>query len=194
MGRFPAQIYLRQFYVNGEEAASWSLWRLPGLDSKLMAMIRDDVDDQEVDLWWGSYAGRTMLPSFLVCLVLTGLIILLAWTFVERGQLKLTILGLGGLLWLVQLLRFAYRYFGFNYRLTSKRLFRSQSRQPLQIPLVDIAEVRVERSGFEQLVGVGRVFITFPDKTRRALVLAGVNKPNQVAEQIRTACQRAKGK
>jgi len=167
---------------------------LPSLDRKLMAMTRDDVEDQEVDLWWGSYAGRTMLPSFLVCLVLTGLIILLAWIFVGRGQLKLTILGLGGLLWLVQLLRFAYRYFGFNYRLTSKRLFRSQSRQPLQIPLADIAEVHVERNGFEKLVGVGRVVITFPDRTRPALVLAGVTKPNLVADQIRTACELAKQK
>src|SRR5262245_4561765 len=141
MDQFPSQIHLRKFYVWGEETASWSPWRLPGLGCKLMAMIRDDVEDQEVDLWWGSYAGRTMLPSFVVCLVLTGLIILLAWVYVKRGQLKLTILCLGGLLWLVQLLRFAYRYFGFNYRLTSKRLFRSQSRQPLQIPLADIAEV-----------------------------------------------------
>ena len=167
---------------------------MPSLDRKLMAMTRDDVEDQEVDLWWGSYAGRTMLPSFLVCLALTGLIILLAWIFVGRGQLKLTILGLGGLLWLVQLLRFAYRYFGFNYRLTSKRLFRSQSRQPLQIPLADIAEVHVERNGFEKLVGVGRVVITFPDRTRPALVLAGVTKPNLVADQIRTACELAKQK
>src|SRR5713226_9961117 len=33
----------------------------------------------EVDLWWGSYASRTMLPSFVLCVFLTGAIADLAW-------------------------------------------------------------------------------------------------------------------
>jgi hypothetical protein len=160
-----------------------------------MAMNLHEVDtNQEVDVWWGSYAGRTMLPSFLVCIALTGLIIGFAWAYVERSQLKLTVLGLSGGLWLVQLGRFAYRYFGFTYRLTSKRLFRNRSRQPLQVPLTDIGEVRVEQNSFEQLVGVGRVFITFPDKTRPPVVLEGVKKPKHVVELIRNCCHQARQK
>jgi hypothetical protein len=159
-----------------------------------MAMNRDDVADQEVDVWWGSYAGRTMLPSFLVCIGLTGLIVLLAWELVERDQLKLTILGLGALVWLVELARFGYRYFGFTYRLTNKRLFRNRSRKPLQISLTDIAEIGLERNGFEKLVGIGRVTVTFPDKSRPLVVLEGVKNPNQVAELIRTCCHQAKTK
>jgi hypothetical protein len=156
--------------------------------------LRTVDNDQEVDVWWGSYAGRTMLPSFLACLLLTGLIILLAWTYVERSQVKLTILGLGGGVWLIQMGRFAYRFFGISYRLTSKRLFRSQSRQPLQIALTEIAEVHVKRNGFENLVGVGRISITFADKTRPPLILEGVKKSKQVAELIRTYCHQARSK
>ena len=29
---------------------------------------------EEVDVWWGSYAGRAMAPSFAVCICLTALI------------------------------------------------------------------------------------------------------------------------
>jgi len=157
-------------------------------------MNLSEVDEnQEVDVWWGSYAGRTMWPSFLVCLGLTGLIILFAWINVDRGQLKLTILGLSAGVWLIQLGRFAYRYFGFTYRLTSKRLFRNRSRQPLQVFLTDVGEVSVEQNGFEKLVGVGRVFITFSDKTRPPVVLEGIAKPKQVIELIRNCCHQAKG-
>jgi hypothetical protein len=160
-----------------------------------MAMNANDLEaDQEVDVWWGSYAGRTMLPSFLLCLVLTVLIVPLAWAYVERGQVKLTILGLGGAVWVVQLVHFARRYFGFTYRLTSKRLFRSLSRRPEAIPLADIAEVRAERNGLENLVGIGRIYLTFIDKTRPAVVLEGVKKPKQVAELIRNYCHQAKSK
>ena len=36
-------------------------------------------EQQEIDLWWGAYAGRTMTPSFIICALLTGLLILLVW-------------------------------------------------------------------------------------------------------------------
>jgi hypothetical protein len=159
---------------------------------KLRTMNQDDLADQEVDVWWGSYAGRTMWPSFLVCVGLTGLIVLLAWTYVERSHLKLTILGLGGLLWLVQLGRFSYRYFGLTYRLTNKRLFRSRGRRPLQIQLGEVAEVRVEQNSFEKLAGIGRIIVTFSDKTRPPVLLEGVKKPKQVVELIRTYCHELK--
>ena len=160
-----------------------------------MPMNPNDLEaDQEVDVWWGSYAGRTMLPSFLVCLLLTGLIISLAWAYVDRGEVKLTVLGLGGAVWLVQLVRFAWRYFGFTYRLTSKRLFCGMGRRPLSVLLADIAEVRDEHNGLEKLVGVGRICLTFVDKMRPVVVLKGVKKPKQVAELIRSHCQQAKSK
>src|SRR5436309_1123391 len=38
-------------------------------------------EQQEIDLWWGAYAGRTMTPSFIICALLTGLLILLVWVF-----------------------------------------------------------------------------------------------------------------
>src|SRR5690349_7852196 len=59
---------------------------------------------QEVDLWWGSYSGWTMLPSFAVCIVLTALIFWVVTRFLPHRELvQLTILGASGSVWLVQL-------------------------------------------------------------------------------------------
>src|SRR4051794_2508208 len=78
----------------------------------------------ETDVWWGSYAGRAMAPSFAVCAVLT---IPLYWgvhaVLPERWGLQPPFGGLAALLWLVQLARWSARYFPRNYRLTTRRLY-----------------------------------------------------------------------
>src|SRR5437016_3446490 len=58
---------------------------------------------EEIDVWWGSYSMATMVPSLLVCLLLTGLIAWAAWTFVPRRFVQGTVLGLAGAVWLVQI-------------------------------------------------------------------------------------------
>ena len=61
---------------------------------------------EEIDVWWGSYSMATMVPSLLVCLLLTGLIIWVGWAFVPRGYVKVIVLGLAGAVWLVCLIRY----------------------------------------------------------------------------------------
>src|SRR5438874_2007509 len=34
-------------------------------------------ETQETDVWWGSYAGRTVLPGFLICTILTMVLLAL---------------------------------------------------------------------------------------------------------------------
>ncbi len=156
--------------------------------------------DQETDLWWGSYSGWTMFPSFLVCLVLTALIGWLAWALVRGGLLapdllKLTFLGAAGALWLGQFTRWGLRFFGFNYRLTTRRLFKERGYlQPhrVQVKLEHVADVGVERTGIEQLAGVGRVILHRADRSYPPVVLEGVRQPLLVADLIRQALQKAK--
>src|SRR5947209_7299648 len=57
---------------------------------------------EEVELWWGSYSGWTMMPSFVVCLLLTGLIGWAAWYFVPEGWAQLSALVAASVVWLVQ--------------------------------------------------------------------------------------------
>ena len=81
---------------------------------------------QEVDAWWGSYSGWTMMPSMAICMGLTALIAWGSWQLLDKGWVQLSILSLTGALWLVQAFRWCYRVFGYNYRLTTHRLFQGR--------------------------------------------------------------------
>ncbi len=151
-------------------------------------------EQEEYDVWWGSYSGWTMTVSMVVCLVLTGVIGWSAWFYLPRGWIQPAFLAGAGVLWLVQAQRWAFRFFGYNYRLTNRRLFVDKGlwwAQRVQAPLTAIARVEVIRSSYESLVRVGRVCVHFADAQMPALLLEGVRHPNQVADLIRVWSRRA---
>jgi hypothetical protein len=150
---------------------------------------------EELDVWWGSYSGWTMAPSWAACVLLTGLIAWGAWVLVPRGFVQGTVLGLAGGLWLAQGFRWAYRVFGYNYRLTNRRLYRDRGFLYTEFAALDLAAVAsvvVKRSGADRLVGVGQVWVVPEDKAKGPLVLEGVGRPLDVAQAIREAVHAAR--
>ena len=92
-----------------------------------------ELQDKEVDVWWGSYAGRAMGPSFAVCVAMTAVIYFATrWWVPHRGWLQLTFAALAGSLWLVQLARWGHRFFTWNYRLTTRFLYVDRGLYPLK--------------------------------------------------------------
>ncbi|MBM4068795.1 MAG: PH domain-containing protein [Planctomycetes bacterium] len=151
-------------------------------------------EEQEADLWWGSYSGWTMWPSFIACLLITASIGWLAWRFVEKDLLQLTFLGVATSLWILQFMRWGKRVFSYNYRLTNRRLFRDKGfrRQNLfNVELKSIAHVHVRQSSVERIVNVARLVIRQSDPKHPPLILEGVSQPFAVADQIREAVQKA---
>jgi hypothetical protein len=151
--------------------------------------------DEEVDVWWGGYSGWTMLPSFMVCLALTALIAWAAWLLVPKDMLKVTILGVVGGLWAGQTVRWLYRVFGYNYRLTTHRLFLSRGflyAQPLQVSPTAVAHVVLVKTTWDRLVGVGRIKIVPEDKAQPFQVLQGIRRPGPIAELLRSWVQKGK--
>jgi hypothetical protein len=149
---------------------------------------------EEVDLWWGSYTGWTMTPSWAACVLLTGLIAWAAWTLLPRSLLKPTVLGLGGALWLFQGVRWAYRVFSYNYRLTSRRVFVDHGflyTGFASCELAGVAGVYVKRNWLDRLLRVGQIRIELLDKSKPALLLDGVRRPAAVAERIRQQVKAA---
>src|SRR5947209_19490864 len=71
------------------------------------------AEADEIDIWWGSYAGRTMLPGFLFCLLLTIILLALDWYLEIRNRrsdlISSAVLGLAGALWIFQGSRWFYR-------------------------------------------------------------------------------------
>jgi PH (Pleckstrin Homology) domain-containing protein len=147
---------------------------------------------EEVDLWWGSYSGWTMMPSMVLCMLLTGLIAWGVLLWVPRGWRQLAFLGLGGTVWLVQGFRWGWRFFGITYRLTSRRLFRDKGflkPDRVQLRLETVTHVRVKRSAWERLMHVGRIQVYAPPAR---VVLDGVLHPEPIADLIREWSQLAK--
>ncbi len=141
---------------------------------------------QEVDVWWGSYSGWTMVPSFLGCILLTGMIAWFGFTFV-REKAQRTILLASAVVWLVQGGRWAWRFFGISYRLTNRRLFIDNGffrpvRQ--QVEMSAISKVRPEKNCLDRLVGVAHIYLEYADPTQKSVVLEGVRNPEEVKKLL----------
>jgi hypothetical protein len=149
----------------------------------------------EVEVWWGGYSGWAMLPSFLVCVVLTGLIGWATWGLVPRGTKPIAFLGASGVLWVGQLTRWGYRTAVFTYRMTTRSLFRDRGAlypAPERVFLADVTHVSVKLHGLDRFGGVGQVRVHFGDKARPPLILQGVRDPGRAAELIRDWVHKAR--
>jgi len=155
--------------------------------------------DQELDLWWGGYSARTMLPSLLICMVLSVGIIA-AGVYLHREHsvgaalARYEVYAVLALLWACQLLRFVYRVVFYSYRLTTHRLFWTQG--PLSaaagpIHVGDVRQVLVVQSWAERRVGIGHVYVLAREPG--CLIFQGVMEPRRVADLIERVAKRKRG-
>jgi membrane protein YdbS with pleckstrin-like domain len=152
------------------------------------------MPDEETDVWYGGYAGRAMLPSLLICLLLSALIILIAWWLRRevdsKGKQNLiwfSAVGLLILLWLYQLIRWAYRKVSYDLRLTTRRLFYDQGFHYTgrhEVALAKVHKLEVRRNVFERLLAIGRINI-YTDGTLTPVTLVGISKPQSRLNMIR---------
>jgi hypothetical protein len=160
---------------------------LPGKDDVRTETPPDPA--QEVELWWGGYAGRTMVPTFALCALVTAAVLLLAEIVWHDGipheVISRLALYLIVLVWTAALGRWAYLATTLAYRLTTRRLLREQGFShpaPPAIDLVNIRAVHVEQRLWERWVGVGRVVIEVGDGPVE--VLPGVLNPEHLAAML----------
>jgi membrane protein YdbS with pleckstrin-like domain len=192
----PVDVNLRQADSAGALAAATPSASTP-LETDLPAAVPSGTD-QETDVWWGSWSGWTMLPSMAISIVLTGVIVWWAWTHVDRRFVQLTIWALAGLVWLVQLARWSWHWFGHNYRLTTRRLivWRGHLRRfHLMAPLSQLEHVRVEEYVHSRWTKVGRIVVAVHasgEPHRDEVELNGVRNPHEVVELIRAMSLRAR--
>jgi uncharacterized membrane protein YdbT with pleckstrin-like domain len=150
------------------------------------------AEPQETDVWWGAYSGLTLLPSMLVCVLLTGVIVWGTRSFVERRHVQLTFWVLTGAVWLVQSYRWSWRVFGLNYRLTTRRLLIDKGHWQLKRWSVDLRElisVEVIRDFLSAWTGVGHVSVRTAQNER--VILESVAAPEELAAKLRAAMQRS---
>jgi hypothetical protein len=152
---------------------------------------------EEVDLAWHGYSAAALAPSTLALAAVTcGVILILRplaplWVIHESVDAPLAAL------WLLQAVRAVYRLLGYNYRLTTRRVFCDRGRlYPPQAP-VDLATViraEARQSFLGRLTGIGTVRIVPEDSTpiRPPIDLIGVRRPKVLAARIEEAAQAAR--
>lgn len=166
--------------------------------------------NQESDLWWGAYAGRTMAPTFGLCAMLSVLVsVFVVWIWHseklsklypsdENGNYDAQLLWHLGVLailalWFLPLLTWTHRVLSRNYRLTSRNLYRDSGfHHPSagQVELAKISRVEVSYAPMERLLRVGS--ITLSSEGGERLILEGVPEPEAVAALIRESVDRVR--
>jgi hypothetical protein len=171
-----------------------------GATRQRSALEESADESQETDIWWGSYAGRTMTPSFIVCGLLTALIIWLVWLIWPKQENlphleRYTTYILVGAVWIFQMIRWCFRIVAINYRLTTRRLICQrgfQSAATKSIELAGIATVRIERAALESHLKVATLRIVPIDTSQPSLILEGIVQPNRIASLIMNQVQEAR--
>jgi hypothetical protein len=147
---------------------------------------------QELDVWYGGYAGRDMLAGFIICCVWTVLVTLYIAPLVDRllapnARLEFWAdIGLVGSVWLFQLFRWAYRKLAYQMRITTRHfilqrgfLYHWEIR-----PLAQFSGVEVRQHLVERLLGIGRIQLA-ATAPATSLAVRGVARPEEVAKRIR---------
>lgn len=150
---------------------------------------------EEVELWWGSCSPWALAPSFLVCVVLTAGVVWVSWYYFQRGWAQPVALAAGTLVWAVQLYRWGRRVFGWNYRLTTRRILVARGVLRMRFAFVDLRDVGtvlVAVRRWERWFGLGSVLVWREGQAAAALRLEGLTQPQRVADQIREAVQQAR--
>lgn len=164
----------------------------------LPAVQAPAAQDQEIDVWWGAYDPRALVPGVLVGLTNTLLVIILAWLLWRDHGLSDSLARwlayyLNAFLWAWHLVGWGWTLASTTYRLTTQRLLIWHGFRQLPPPPVhlrDLVEVQVQQTPLEKYLGVGKLLLHMRGSEERRL-LAGVRHPQEIAGLIRHTAARA---
>jgi len=158
------------------------------------------ADPSQPDIAWRGYSGLAMLPSFVVCGIVSAFLLMSSWFIDEaRGIVQhigsLAVFGLTWAIWIAQLFRWFYRGSSYTYRLTPKYLFIDRGflyDRELPIDLASVTGVKWGADLFGRFFGIGWVAVAVDN--RDELTLPGVRRPAAFAEMIEASVKKAQAK
>src|SRR5262245_51665846 len=150
----------------------------------------------EVDVWWGGYAGRTMVPWLVVCALLTAAFALAAWLLARSGfsssAIRYGFYVVTGTTWLIGVCLGAYRCVAVTYRLTNHRLYLDRGFYRSAFHVIDlrsVTRVEVEQGLWDRWLGIGSLRISLAAQASHVYV-TGLREPARLAKEIRRARRR----
>jgi membrane protein YdbS with pleckstrin-like domain len=168
-----------------------------------IAAAQAQAPTPETELWAGRTSWRHYIGRITLWLLLNvGAFVLLGWIasredwLARRGALWTALIVLGAST-LIMLLPVFLRIYSRRYRLTSQRLFIEVgilSRTIDQSELIRVDDVRVHKTLFDRIFGLGTVTLISTDVSNREVVIEGVASPDTVAEAVRGHMRAQRGK
>jgi membrane protein YdbS with pleckstrin-like domain len=170
----------------------------PNEKFKAAAAGLDSSEEQERELWRGSYSPKAMIGAWclsgLISIVL--LIIGLIWVpWRLWGYLAIAII----IPWIYNQIRLLHRRLSVSYMLTNQRFIHESGvlrRITDRIEVIDIDDITFEQGVVERIVGVGTIKIASSDRTHPELMLYGIENVSQVSgliDDTRRAERRRRG-
>lgn len=145
-------------------------------------------NDEEIELWSGTYSAKGMVNHWFWAAVATILIPVGAASFaadqpyvwpIVAVTLLLMWLGLGAMV--------VFQKLDVHYELTNQRLVHKVGilrRITNRIEVIDIDDVTFEQGIIERLLGVGSIAIFSSDRTDPSILMSGIDEVFEVAELI----------
>ncbi len=154
-----------------------------------VAARQELADDEELELWKGRYAKRTMVGTWLLCgLITIALLVLGIW--VGRKTLWIILVVLLLAMWGYPTLVLMYRRLSIRYRLTTQRFFHQKGilrRVTDRIEVIDIDDISYDQTILERMVNVGTIHVTSSDRSHPVLHIYGIENVEEVASMMDTA-------
>jgi len=145
----------------------------------------------EETLWTGRFALRSEAHMWVLAGLWGALALFLYLRFAENPSqtLNLVALALALVPGILQLGHALVQRLGVRYRLTNHRLFTQRglfARVHDEIELIRVDDVSVRQNVVQRMFGVGTVTVLSTDASNPTLEIAGVLKPLELKELIRT--------
>lgn len=144
----------------------------------------EDYDPEE-QLWSGGYSPKAMIGTWLVLAVAS--VVLLALPALTASMTILHALVAIVAIWVIAIIRYAWRRLGVHYQLTTQRFIHQTgilTRQTDRIEVIDIDDVSFTQGPVQRAFGVGTIRLTSSDRTHPNLAMQGIAGVQEVAGLI----------
>lgn len=147
----------------------------------------NEEDEEERELWQGSYSKLSMIGSWIGAAVFSMVLIIVAVAVGFGGRGWTIALGLILLLWLVLILRLLYLQLSRHYYLSNQRFVHEEGllwREINRVEAIDIDDVTFVQGPIERFLGVGTVRVISSDQSHPEIDMPGIENVRAVASLI----------